>query len=92
MTPDPLESAARDALSPESFAYIAGGSGDEVTLRANTAAWRAYALRPHVLRDVVETDLSTSVLGTPLAAPIGIAPTAMHKLVHQDGELATERA
>lgn len=92
LTPDPLESAARDALSPESFAYIAGGSGDEVTLRANTAAWRAYALRPHVLRDVVETDLTTTVLGTPLAAPIGIAPTAMHKLVHQDGELATARA
>ncbi|MDI2129367.1 alpha-hydroxy acid oxidase [Yinghuangia seranimata] len=86
------EEAARDALPPATHAYISGGSGDEVTLRANVEAWRGLALRPHVLRDVADMDLRTELLGVPVAAPVAIAPTAMHQLVHPDGELATARA
>jgi 4-hydroxymandelate oxidase len=92
LTPDPVEAAAREALPDDAFAYISGGSGRETTLRANTAAWRSCTLRPHVLRDVSDVDVSVSLSGTGLAAPIGIAPTAMHELVHPDGELATARA
>jgi 4-hydroxymandelate oxidase len=36
-------------------------------------------------------DIQTSVLGADLATPIGIAPTAYHRLVDPDGEVATAR-
>ena len=37
-------------------------------------------------------DLSTTVLGFKISMPIMIAPTAMQKMAHPEGELATVRA
>lgn len=90
MTPYPvLEARARAALPPEVFDYFAGGSGDEDTLAANEAAWRAVRLRPRVLRDVSRVDTSTTVLGERVASPVLVAPTAFHRLAHPAGEVAT---
>jgi|APAra0007618328_1042625.scaffolds.fasta_scaffold10815_5 (S)-2-hydroxy-acid oxidase len=44
-----------------------------------------YRFRPRVLVDVSNIDMSTSMLGYPISAPIMIAPTAMHKLAHPKG-------
>jgi len=44
-----------------------------------------YRFRPRVLVDVSNIDMSTSILGYPISAPIMIAPTAMHKLAHPKG-------
>lgn len=49
-------------------------------------------LRPRVLRDVSVVDLSTHVLGLDLSMPLGIAPTAMQRMAHRDGEVANARA
>jgi isopentenyl diphosphate isomerase/L-lactate dehydrogenase-like FMN-dependent dehydrogenase len=46
----------------------------------------ACSLKPHVLVDVSEQDLSTTVLGHRISMPVMIAPTAMHRLAHPDGE------
>src|SRR5690606_15093152 len=51
--------------------------------------WR---LRPRVLVDVSTCDVTTELLGAAVAAPIGIAPTAYHRLFHPGGEVATARA
>jgi (S)-2-hydroxy-acid oxidase len=51
-----------------------------------------YRFRPRVLVDVSNIDMSTSMLGYPISAPIMIAPTAMHKLAHPKGEIATAKA
>ena len=48
-------------------------------------------MRPRVLRDVTDVRLTTSALGCDLRHPIGIAPTAFHKIAHPDGEVATAR-
>ncbi|MCH80633.1 peroxisomal (S)-2-hydroxy-acid oxidase-like, partial [Trifolium medium] len=50
--------------------------------------------RPRILIDVSKIDLTTTVLGfnIALAMPIMIAPTAMHKAAHPEGEYATARA
>ncbi|VVA20709.1 PREDICTED: peroxisomal (S)-2-hydroxy-acid oxidase [Prunus dulcis] len=49
-------------------------------------------LRPRVLVDVSRIDMSTTILGYKISAPIMIAPTAMHQLAHPEGEVATARA
>ncbi len=87
-----LERQARELLRPEVYDYYAGGSGGEVTLRANAEAWRQVRFLPRVLRDV--SAVRTSVqLGPPLnlelRTPIAVAPTAFHRLAHPEGEAAT---
>jgi isopentenyl diphosphate isomerase/L-lactate dehydrogenase-like FMN-dependent dehydrogenase len=92
LSPDALEAAAKEMLPPMVYDYYAGGAEDEVTLRANRAAYRRYALRPRVLVDVRDVDTSVELVGTRLAHPVLLAPTAFQRLAHPDGELATARA
>jgi 4-hydroxymandelate oxidase len=87
-----LEALAEERLEPAAFAYYAGGAADEVTLRDNPAAWTRHRLRPRVLVDVSTVDPTTTVLGTPVAMPVGVAPTALHGLAREEAELATARA
>jgi isopentenyl diphosphate isomerase/L-lactate dehydrogenase-like FMN-dependent dehydrogenase len=61
-------------------------------LRANAAAFASWELRPRVLVDVSEVSTAATVLGTEVALPLLVAPTAFHRLAHPDGELATARA
>lgn len=88
---DGLEAAARDALPEPVHRYYRQGSADEFSVGEAVAAWRAFRFRPHVLNDVSEVDLSTSVLGTRLAAPIAIAPTSLQRHAHPDGEIEMAR-
>ncbi|HEY1350079.1 MAG TPA: alpha-hydroxy acid oxidase [Ktedonobacteraceae bacterium] len=83
------ETLAQTRLDPATWAYYAGGSDDEVTLRENRAAFERLRLRPRVLVDVSCCDLRTTVLGTPVNLPVLVAPTAFHALAHADGECAT---
>ncbi|THF85814.1 alpha-hydroxy-acid oxidizing protein [Deinococcus sp. KSM4-11] len=87
-----MEVAAASVLSPAALAYYVGGANDEVTLRANREGYAALRLRPRMLVDVTAIDLRTTVLGLPLDFPVGIAPCALHGLVHPDAEVATARA
>jgi 4-hydroxymandelate oxidase len=86
------EAAARAILPPMIFDYIAGGSGDEVTLAANREAFSRWRLLPRVLRGLSDVSLTTTVLGQPVSQPVLIAPSGMHRLSHDEGELATARA
>lgn len=88
---DALEGAAKAKMPPASFAFCACGADDEISMLENIAAWRALRLRPHVLRDITKVDLSTTLLGTPVATPIMVAPTGRHKLFNKEGERATAR-
>ncbi len=87
-----FETAARARLSRTAYDYYAGGSGDELTLADNQAAFRRHRLAYRVLRDLSERSLATEVLGTPLAMPVLVAPTAFHCLADPEGEVATARA
>jgi 4-hydroxymandelate oxidase len=83
------ESLAHDLLDGPTWDYFAGGSADEVTLRANSDAFGRIRLRPRVLPEGDPVSTATSVLGTPIELPVLVAPTAYHGLVHPDGECAT---
>jgi 4-hydroxymandelate oxidase len=86
------EEAAAHRLHPSAWGYYAGGANDEVTVSRNRAAWDELAVRFRVMVDVSERSLATTVLGLPVAFPVLIAPTALQRLAHPDGELATARA
>ena len=84
------ELEARERLRPEYFDYFAGGAADEVTLRANGAAFDNFGLRPRVLTGGLEREaqdeLGISLLGAELSMPVFVAPTAFHRLAHPEGE------
>lgn len=84
-----LEDRARQLLPADVFDYYAGGAGTETTLAEAPAAWRSWRLRPRVLRGGAPVRLATSLLGTEVATPIGIAPWAYQGMAHPDGERAT---
>jgi isopentenyl diphosphate isomerase/L-lactate dehydrogenase-like FMN-dependent dehydrogenase len=86
------ETEARERLDDNAWEYFRGGAGDETTLRENRAAFERLTLRPRVLVDVASVDTRTTVLGTEIALPVLVAPVALQKLAHADGEAATARA
>jgi 4-hydroxymandelate oxidase len=92
LTVDDYERAARERLEVSIYDYIAGGAWDEVTLRENRIAYDHWRFRPRLMVNVEHRDLSVNILEDSLSLPIGVAPSAFHKLLHPDGELATARA
>jgi 4-hydroxymandelate oxidase len=85
------ERIAEERVEPGPWAYLAGGSGDEWTLRENRAAFARWTFRPRVLCDVSEVSTATTVLGTPISLPVVVAPVAYQQLYHPDGDCATAR-
>ena len=87
-----FETLARPLLAESAYAYIAGGAGDEESLAENIAAFKRYRLRPRVLVDVSSLDLSTTLLGSGVGMPVGLAPVALQALAHPEAESAAARA
>ena len=89
---DDFEEIAHERLSQMTFAYYAGGAGDERTLSRNRSAWEAISIWYRVMVDVSKRLPVTTMLNMPLSFPLLVAPTALHKMAHRDGEVATARA
>ncbi|MGN6216607.1 MAG: alpha-hydroxy-acid oxidizing protein [Solirubrobacterales bacterium] len=87
-----LERAAVEAMEPRAANYVGAGAGSEATMRANREAFERRRIVPRMLRDVASRDLSATVLGTEMPAPLLLAPIGVQKVVHDEGELATARA
>jgi lactate 2-monooxygenase len=87
-----LEQRAREAMDPKAANYVWAGAGTEGTIDANAEAFRRRRIVPRMLRDVAARDLSTTLLGTAMPAPLLLAPIGVQKVVHDEGELATARA
>lgn len=87
-----LETLALERLSAMARDYYVSGANDEHTLRANRASFEALTLHYRVLVDVSRRALATTVLGTPVAMPVLLAPSAFQRLAHREGELAAVRA
>src|SRR3954447_11314725 len=83
---------AKRRLPGPIFHYIDGAADDEVTLRRNTAAFDSCDLVPNVLAGVGSIDMTTTVMGRQMAMPFMLAPTALQRLFHWQGERAVARA
>lgn len=86
------ESLAEQRLSQMALDYYRSGAGDELTLQENRTAFKRYRLRPRMLVDVSQRDLSVSFLGQSFPLPFFVAPMAFQCLAHPQGEIATAKA
>ena len=76
------EEQAKRTLAPAVYSLIAGGDRE---------GFDRITLRPRVLVDTLGLDLSVTLFGERLFAPIVIGPVADQRRFHADGELATVR-
>ncbi|TDG47929.1 hypothetical protein AWZ03_005710 [Drosophila navojoa] len=87
-----FEQKAKEQLDQNVLDYYKSGAGEQITCGLNHEAYKRLRLRPRCLRDVSRLDIRSKILGAQLAWPLGIAPTAMQRLAHSDGEIGTARA
>lgn len=87
-----FEPIAREKLPKMVYDYYASGAEDQWTLQENRNAFSRILFRPRILIDVSKIDTTTTILGYNISMPIMVAPTAMQKMAHPEGELATARA
>jgi isopentenyl diphosphate isomerase/L-lactate dehydrogenase-like FMN-dependent dehydrogenase len=93
-TTDPtrLEALARESFKPGPFGYVVGGAGAGATVTANREAFGRWRIVPRMLTDATNRDVTTSVLGQDMPAPVMLGPVGVQSILHPDGELATARA
>jgi 4-hydroxymandelate oxidase len=87
-----FEPVMKKNVPPAHFGYMATGTDDELTLRANREGFRKFELRPRRLTDVSKIDTSADILGTTYDSPIVIAPTGSNRAFHPDAEVAVAKA
>lgn len=83
-----FEELAKRRLPHMAYEYIAGGAGDEVTIRWNREAFDDIKLVPRVLAEVEPVDTSVELFGRRLSLPLLFAPTAFQRMAHPEGEVA----
>eukprot|EP00405_Crypthecodinium_cohnii_P022454 CAMPEP_0206465972 /NCGR_PEP_ID=MMETSP0324_2-20121206/28164_1 /ASSEMBLY_ACC=CAM_ASM_000836 /TAXON_ID=2866 /ORGANISM="Crypthecodinium cohnii, Strain Seligo" /LENGTH=511 /DNA_ID=CAMNT_0053938965 /DNA_START=70 /DNA_END=1605 /DNA_ORIENTATION=+ len=87
-----FESVAREVMEPQGWGYYSSGGDDEITLRDNHAAFQRITMRPRILVNVRELDLTTTFFNTKVSLPIYFTATALAKLANPEGEVAIVKA
>lgn len=87
-----LEARAKAAMSPEAFAYVAGGAGMERTMAANRQGFDRWSIVPRMLRDVSHRDTSVQIFNTRYNSPYMLAPIGVLEMAHPQADLAVARA
>jgi lactate oxidase len=86
-----LQAEAEKVLPAYSYAYAAGGAGDEWTMRENEAAMNRWVIEPDFLSGHRTPDLTTTLFGSKVSLPVITAPMASHDLFNTAAEAATAR-
>lgn len=86
-----FEKRAAEVMKKMAYEYVASGAADELTVQWNRQSLDNLKLNPSVLKAVSQLDTGISLFGDELPYPILIAPTAFHRIMHPEGELATAR-
>ena len=87
-----FEAAARKAIPPAHWGYLATGVDDDSTVRANRDGYSHIQIRSRRLVDVTNIDMSRTILGVKWDSPIVLSPVGSQKAFHPDGELGVARA
>lgn len=83
--------AARQTLTPKTWAFYSSAATDLHTKNRNSSAYSDIGLRPRVLINVKDVNTKSSMLGQETSLPIFCAPAAMAKMVHPSGEKGLAR-
>lgn len=81
------EKEALRSIPKNALDYYRSGAGNEFSLSLNVEAFKRWRILPRFLRDVGGVNTACNVLGCRLSTPIGVAPTAMQRMAHDDGEI-----
>jgi L-lactate dehydrogenase (cytochrome) len=87
-----LEAVAAEVLNEDARRHLITWAGGTRAARANARALRTWRIVPRMFIDRSERDLSTTVLGATMPAPVILGPVGNQALAHADGEAATARA
>ncbi|XP_061492356.1 2-Hydroxyacid oxidase 2 isoform X2 [Rhineura floridana] len=87
-----FEAYAKKHLPKAVWEFFAAGADESCTRDENLKAFKRIYFRPRVLRDMSTMDTRTTILGSEISFPVGIAPTGLHSLAWPDGERSTARA
>ena len=74
------------------YDYADSGSYTEGTYRANETDFAKIKLRQRVGIDFSDRSLASTMVGTPVAMPVALAPTGLTGMQHADGEILAARA
>lgn len=91
-TIDDFEAAARERLEASVYDFVVGGAGNEDTVTHNRRALQRLRILSRTMIDVSHIDMSTNLLGIDMEMPLVVAPSAMQRLSHPDGERAVAGA
>lgn len=87
-----LEKKAREVMTPEAFAYIAGGAGKETTIDNNEKAFNKWQIVPRMMGDVSNRSIAVELFGTKFPTPVLLAPVGVLSIAHPEAELAVAQA
>jgi 4-hydroxymandelate oxidase len=87
-----FEAAARQALPPAHWGYMASGVDNDESLQANLQGFSHYQVRARRLVDVSRIDMSTQIFGTTWDTPIILSPIGSTKIANPGGELSVAKA
>jgi isopentenyl diphosphate isomerase/L-lactate dehydrogenase-like FMN-dependent dehydrogenase len=89
---DEIEAEATKRISRKAWAYYFSAGDDLYSKTFNNTVYRDILLRPRVFVDCTACDMSTTLAGHKVNLPIFVAPAAMARLAHPDGERGIARA
>ena len=92
LTTTEIVALAKVRLSQSVWDFVNGGAETEATSVRNRHALDSIAFRPRVLRNVSNTDLTTTFIGTKQRLPVLLAPLASLTDVDPEGALPIARA
>ena len=87
-----FEAMARRVLPPAHWGFMATGVDGDETLRANSAGFARYQLRPRRFIDVSNIDMSVELFGERFSSPIMLSPVSSLQAFHAEGEVGAAKA
>jgi lactate 2-monooxygenase len=90
--PKRLAEMAKERMSKNGFAYVAGGAGLETTVSHNRSGFEQWQIVPRMLNDVSDCDLSVELFGKRLPAPLLLSPVGVLDMAHRNADKAVARA
>ncbi|MDZ7660223.1 lactate 2-monooxygenase [Fodinibius sp.] len=89
---DKLHDVAKQKMSKEAYAYIAGSAGREITKKSNCTDFNQWKITPSMLNDVSECSTDISLFGHRYPVPFLLAPIGVLDMAHPDADLAVAKA
>jgi isopentenyl diphosphate isomerase/L-lactate dehydrogenase-like FMN-dependent dehydrogenase len=87
-----FEPAAKKALPPAHYGYLATGVDGDLTLRANSADYEKVRIKVKRLVDARKIDTRLKLFGSEYNSPIFLSPISSQGAFHAEAELAVARA